>query len=287
MGIDIGKAKDALGDIRKGASLAKTVVGQAKTLGAMLKNPRLIPLHTKELAWVTIASKATGEKAQLVWTPAKVSVSDETSMQGYDIITRGEVQIPKGMKLKRVSWEGVLPGKRTYNSPSGQASDLLNDLAGGSLTEKLGGALGWLAPFKWEEPLATLGKLRRWQKSGDLLGLTITRTGIDLDVYLTSLEATHQGGAGDIAYRIQFVAAEPLKVGVKPADASQDGKSPELNERKEAPPADTATIKEGDTMWEMAERQYGDGSQWTKIQEANPGMDPYALPIGGTLKIPN
>lgn len=279
------RPKDALGDIRKGASLAKTAIGEAKSLGAMLRHPALIPRYLKETAWVSIRSKKTGEKVGLVWTPATVSVSDEAGMQSYDIIGRGEVAFPQGMKLRRVSWEGVLPGKRTYHSPTGESSDLLNDWTGGKAAEAVGGLLTWIAPFKWEEPLAVAGKLRRWQKSGDILGLTITRAGIDLDVYLTSLEVTHQGGAGDLAYRIQFVAAEPLNVGTQPQDGA--GKSPALNERKEAPPADTATIKEGDTMWEIAERRYGDGSQWTRIAEANPGMDPYNLPVGGTLKIPN
>ncbi|KKS31502.1 hypothetical protein A2380_00450 [candidate division WWE3 bacterium RIFOXYB1_FULL_43_24] len=33
----------------------------------------------------------------------------------------------------------------------------------------------------------------------------------------------------------------------------------------------TYTVKSGDTLWEIAEGAYGDGSQWTKILEANKG----------------
>lgn len=31
------------------------------------------------------------------------------------------------------------------------------------------------------------------------------------------------------------------------------------------------TVKSGDTLWEIAEGAYGDGTQWTKILEANKG----------------
>jgi LysM repeat protein len=46
------------------------------------------------------------------------------------------------------------------------------------------------------------------------------------------------------------------------------------------------TIKSGDTLWDLAVKYYGDGNQWTKIQKANGGIDPYALAIGKKLIIP-
>ena len=41
-----------------------------------------------------------------------------------------------------------------------------------------------------------------------------------------------------------------------------------------------------DTMWNLAKKYYNDGSKWTKIQQANGGIDPRSLRIGQRLIIP-
>lgn len=43
-------------------------------------------------------------------------------------------------------------------------------------------------------------------------------------------------------------------------------------------------VKSGDTLWEIAEARYGDGSQWTKILEANKGSIGF-LPNGSQALI--
>ena len=48
----------------------------------------------------------------------------------------------------------------------------------------------------------------------------------------------------------------------------------------------TYTIKDGDTLFSIAQSTYGDGNQYTKIQQANPSVNPTALQVGATLQIP-
>ena len=48
----------------------------------------------------------------------------------------------------------------------------------------------------------------------------------------------------------------------------------------------TYTIKEGDFLITIAEAEYGDGSLWSLIKEANPGLDENRLKIGQQIKIP-
>jgi 5'-nucleotidase len=45
-------------------------------------------------------------------------------------------------------------------------------------------------------------------------------------------------------------------------------------------------VAAGDTLWDLAERYYGDGAKWGVIAEANPGMNAQVLAIGQTLTIP-
>lgn len=47
------------------------------------------------------------------------------------------------------------------------------------------------------------------------------------------------------------------------------------------------TVRESDWLWTLAERYYGDGAQWTKIANANPGIDPDELAVGQKLEIPD
>jgi hypothetical protein len=46
------------------------------------------------------------------------------------------------------------------------------------------------------------------------------------------------------------------------------------------------TVVEGDTIWEIAARAYGDAGLWRPIAEANDIEDPRRLPIGLTLLVP-
>lgn len=52
------------------------------------------------------------------------------------------------------------------------------------------------------------------------------------------------------------------------------------------PPSRGYVIQPGDTLIKLAERFYGDWSQWTRIRDANPGIDPDNLQIGQTINIP-
>jgi nucleoid-associated protein YgaU len=49
----------------------------------------------------------------------------------------------------------------------------------------------------------------------------------------------------------------------------------------------THKVVEGDKLWPLADRYYGNGKYWTVIRDANPGIDPGALPVGKTLQIPH
>ena len=45
-------------------------------------------------------------------------------------------------------------------------------------------------------------------------------------------------------------------------------------------------VVRGDSLWSIAERHYGNGAHWRRIEKANPGLDPGLLSAGITLKIP-
>lgn len=53
-----------------------------------------------------------------------------------------------------------------------------------------------------------------------------------------------------------------------------------------APATGPYTVVAGDTLWDIAERVYGDGAKWRMIADANPGIRPHRIHVGDTLNIP-
>lgn len=49
----------------------------------------------------------------------------------------------------------------------------------------------------------------------------------------------------------------------------------------------TVFVLDGDTLWTIAQRTYGDGAQWRRIASANPGIDPRRLEVRDELVVPD
>ncbi|RRI07853.1 LysM peptidoglycan-binding domain-containing protein [Mesorhizobium tamadayense] len=107
--------------------------------------------------------------------------------------------------------------------------------------------------------------------------------------------------SGDIAGTPPTVPAEtaPATSGAaKPAETAPATIAPATEPAKpaetapaEAKPAATGpetshVIAAGDTYWDLAKKNYGDGTKWKLISEANKNYRPRRLPLGATLTIP-
>jgi nucleoid-associated protein YgaU len=53
-----------------------------------------------------------------------------------------------------------------------------------------------------------------------------------------------------------------------------------------AAPGGSYTVKKGDTLFSIAKNAYGNGNQWQRIAQANPGLSPTTLKAGKTIVIP-
>lgn len=88
------------------------------------------------------------------------------------------------------------------------------------------------------------------------------------------------GEAGFAVERVQ----NAINAAAQPAPQEAPAEVP-----PEAPAAQTYTVQEGDSLWAIAERFYGDGSQWNRIAEANREQvpDPNLIQPGQVLTIPS
>ncbi|MDX8477673.1 5'-nucleotidase C-terminal domain-containing protein [Mesorhizobium sp. VK24D] len=98
--------------------------------------------------------------------------------------------------------------------------------------------------------------------------------------------------SGDIAGTPPTVQAETTPAtseAAKPAETAPATAAPTTEPAKpaETAPAETShVIAAGDTYWDLAKKNYGDGAKWKLISEANKDYRPRRLPLGATLTIP-
>ncbi|RWH34486.1 MAG: LysM peptidoglycan-binding domain-containing protein [Mesorhizobium sp.] len=79
--------------------------------------------------------------------------------------------------------------------------------------------------------------------------------------------------------------AAPATESAKPAETAPAEAKPAAT-GPEASPETSHVIAAGDTYWDLAKKNYGDGSKWKLISEANKDYRPRRLPLGATLTIP-
>lgn len=79
-------------------------------------------------------------------------------------------------------------------------------------------------------------------------------------------------------------ASKPSQTTAKSSTGSSGSSS--SSKPKPAPSPRYHTIKKGDTMWDLANKYYGNSLQWKKIAEANSKIDPRRLQVGKKLLIP-
>ena len=77
------------------------------------------------------------------------------------------------------------------------------------------------------------------------------------------------------------VAPQPVVYDAAPAQQTQP-----VDTAATAMAGGSYTVKKGDTLYGIARQRYGDGKQWTRIAEANPGLRPETLKVGQTIALP-
>lgn len=178
--------------------------------------------------------------------PERIKVKNMTNYQSYDIISLGTVKLPQGIDPTMISWDGVFWG--TFKRRE-------------SIVKR------WVKPSECEKTL------KNWQEKGSVLRLMVTGTNINIDVTISSFTCEEAGGYGNKEYTIEFVQYKSLKVYT--TDELNIVQFVKKTKTRPEPAAPTGkgnyTVKSGDTLWAIANSYYGNGTQWTKIYDANAG----------------
>jgi len=193
--------------------------------------------------------------------PEEVTVDTGTRLMTVEPIELGEVAWPRGTTLRRISWEGLLPGPARRNLPGIK---------------------------QWRDPRQIAGQLSQWRDRGTKIRVLITQSPVNLDAYIERFQHRWRGGHGDAWYTIELVAAREV---VAETVGGGKGTAKTAATKRPAPATPkTYTVQRGDSLWTIAKRLLGSGSRWKELYEANRrviGPDPSKIFPGQVLRIPN
>lgn len=215
---------------------------------------------------IYLTSLASGTRLHIPVTPEEITADTGARIITVETIKLGELAWPRGTRVARVEWEGLLPGE---------------------------GRRDLLGLIDWRSPGEILDTLQRWRNDGEKLRLLMTETPLNLNVYIADLQHRWSGGHGDSWYRLGLIAAREV-MAMTESEAKQATAaiaSIGAGGKRPAPPSPkTYTVRPGDTLWSIAKKTLGDGSRWRDVYQVNRdviGSDPNRIMPGQTLRIPS
>ena len=203
--------------------------------------------------------------------PEQIETTSVQANQKYEILKHGQIAIPTHTELKEYSFECELPySPLHYVETSGDFRD---------------------ADFY-------LRLFEQWrQEKAPVRFIASNGIGDDINtlVLIEELTVTERAGEeGDKYVSIQLleyrdfgkksVVVTPTPTGGATAVAKKEEPAPTVNPKSTG----THVVQSGDTLWAIAKKYYGDGSQYTKIFNANKDKikNPNLIYPGQQLVIP-
>lgn len=198
----------------------------------------------------------TGQEITLPVTPATYTVCKGKQVQTVDVYTLGAYTVPTTDARESIDLEVCLPSSnRSYCVQYTEQSVML----------------AWLL-----QQIESRAKLR----------FIVSGTSVNLPVYLTNLEYGEKDGTNDIYGTLTL---QPYVTLAAPTveTLTTTAKSTAREETPQQTSATTYTVKDGDNLWNICRKYYGDGSLCYKLAAYNGIKNANLIYAGQVLKIPD
>lgn len=183
-------------------------------------------------------------------TPENYEVTTEEQIETVKLAFIGDINIPTFTQPKAISIAGIFSTNENHYLNKNLIPELIKNT------------------------IDYVNVINIWKKEHDIIRVLIVPRGtadsrLDAKFYIKSLSINGENeSTGDVGYTIEFVEYREVEVKTK-NKATDKRPAPKAKQEPAELKQRTYTVKKGDSLWNIARKYYGNGSQYTKILNAN------------------
>ena len=207
---------------------------------------------------MSFVEPATSKELILPVTPARYFWRHPTKLETVSLDQLGEATLHGGYKMGDCTLENVLLPAQQYP---------------------------FMVPGSRAAPYEYLYDLEVWCDKGAQLQWIVSGTSVNASVLIEEITQGEQDGTNDLYITIAMRQWQRLETPV--LALSGGGATTARDSQTGAASTKTYTVQSGDCLWNLAEKYYGDGTQYKKLAAANPEItNPNLIYPGQVLTIP-
>ena len=187
------------------------------------------------------------DKIRFPIVPSSIGVNRSNNIDTQSVLKLGEVPIFNGTSLKTIEFESFFPNQE-YSFCD---------------------YTGFMKPYEFSE------KIQSWMYEGEPVRIIVTDTPINMQCLIQQFDTVEQDGTRDLYYTLSLLEYRPIEV-PKINDNSNNINNNSTSNKTNRPTTQNNSssqksykVVKGDSLYDIAQKHYGNGSLYTKIKEAN------------------
>jgi hypothetical protein len=194
------------------------------------------------------------DKIRFPVVPSVIGVNRSNNIDTESVIKLGEVPIFNGTSLKTIEFSSFFPN---------QEYSFCN-------------YTGFMKPYEFSE------KIQKWMYEGKPLRIIVTDSPTNMRCLIQQFDTAEQDGTRDLYFTLNLLEYREIQVPklnnnnenkeqntTRPSDKETNTNSNSSNTQQKV-----YKVVKGDSLWAIAQKHYGKGSLYTKIQDANKSKYP-------------
>ena len=194
------------------------------------------------------------DKIRFPVVPSSIGVNRSNNIDTESVLKLGEVPIFNGTSLKTIELSSFFPNQE-YSFCD---------------------YTGFMSPYEFSD------KIQKWMYEGKPLRIIVTDSPTNMQCLIQQFDTVEQDGTRDLYFTLNLLEYRPIEVpNLSNSNQSNNSNSNVSNNNQNTSRPNNKTntnssnqqksykVVKGDSLWDIAQKHYGNGSLYTKIKEAN------------------